>query len=164
MNFNLSYYYLRSHKKKHITDNILLTFLCILIWIASIIYLINISVFNRNHWAVGPFIFTFGSTILLPIVISILFPFGRGSLSITDGQIQFIPIRFLFNMITMKRITINLSKHVEINYNKRDEIISFKQDTLNEDICIFGIEEKSKKEIINALQYVASKNKNIIFM
>jgi hypothetical protein len=67
-------------------------------------------------------------------------------------------------MITMKRITINLSKHVEINYNKRDEIISFKQDTLNEDICIFGIEEKSKKEIINALQYVASKNKNIIFM
>jgi hypothetical protein len=163
MNLKISYLYLRSQGKKNVVDSTLLSFICILIWFCSIIYLINIIFFNRSQWAEGPFIFSFGSAIVAPIAISLFFPFGRGSISITDNMIQFIPIRLLFNILIPIKKSVILSKPVIVNYNKHDNMISIIQDSLDENICIYGIDDRSKNQILAAFRDIALKNKNFKF-
>jgi hypothetical protein len=158
--FQTDYFYLKHVAETHIWKLYLLG--SIIFYLLSIVFLNVYITHLKGSLVLNVDIFL---TVMLFLLGSFCFPYGRGSLRINSTEIAFIPLLPLFSIIAPYKRHFYFDKPLKITYSNRFQVIKIQQQ--NKIASIFTIntlDKKDQREIINLLKELTRNNALITFL
>jgi len=159
--FSVTYFY---ERQDTLFKRIFLLFISILLmylWAGILLKFSNGMNFNMFHYIRDDFGQDLFFFIAIPLLASIIFPYGLGSIYVDNNLIKIIPYKFCFNIIFPIRSTFNFDNKIDVEYNKTETMICFSDEKRKKIIYMNGTNEGVRKAIIQKLKDLSVTNKNI---
>jgi hypothetical protein len=129
-------------------------------WILAVYFFLYFSIYEPSSWFSVRTGFFLLIILTVPIPVSIFIPYGKISVCITDQNITFTQPG-PFNLIMPQTKKVVLSNPVNINYNKRINVISFKLNSEMNIIPLEGLKSPKKDELLHSLKLSIQNKSNI---